>query len=145
MTDEQPTFSNFEQFWDYYVSVHAHPLNRALHVGGTLCGIAMAGTGFLFKKRSLILLAPVVGYGCSWMGHFFVEHNTPATFQHPVWSFMGDMKMIKMTFEGKMAAEVERVLADKAAHASRDKAGPKTTETAVPSTRDVNAQSTNTN
>lgn len=111
---EEHTFSNFDEFWQYYVSVHSHPLNRALHVGGTLAGLALAGTGIVFKRPSLLVLAPIVGYGCSWMGHFFVEHNTPATFQYPLWSFMGDMKMVSFTLQRKMQAEVDRVLADKA-------------------------------
>jgi len=110
---EQTSFATFDEFWDYYVSVHQHPVNRALHVGGTLAGFALAGTGILLKKRSLLLLAPVVGYGASWIGHFFIEKNTPATFQHPVWSFMGDMKMIAFTFQGKMKAEIDRVNAAK--------------------------------
>jgi len=112
---ETRTFSSFEEFWQYYVEVHSHPLNRALHVGGTLTGLALAGTGILFRKKSLLVLAPIVGYGCSWIGHFFIEHNVPATFQHPVWSFMGDMKMVSLTLRRKMQAEVDRVLAEKAA------------------------------
>jgi hypothetical protein len=43
------------------------------------------------------------------MSHFFVEHNRPATFKYPLWSFAGDWKMFWMMLQGKMSAEVERV------------------------------------
>ena len=36
---------------------------------------------------------PVVGYGLAWVGHFFFEHNKPATFIYPVFSFLADFRM----------------------------------------------------
>jgi hypothetical protein len=33
---------------------------------------------------------PLIGYGCAWVGHFFFEHNKPATFRYPAWSLLGD-------------------------------------------------------
>jgi hypothetical protein len=38
-------------------------------------------------------LALVQGYVFAWVGHFFYEHNKPATFQHPWLSFRGDWRM----------------------------------------------------
>jgi hypothetical protein len=35
----------------------------------------------------------VVGYSFAWVGHFIFEKNRPATFQHPIYSLMGDFKM----------------------------------------------------
>ncbi|WP_422460561.1 Mpo1-like protein [Endozoicomonas sp. ALB115] len=29
------------------------------------------------------------------VGHFFFEHNKPATFKYPVYSFLGDWVMLK--------------------------------------------------
>ena len=48
------------------------------------------------------LLPLVLGYGCSWIGHFFFERNKPAAFANPTYSFFGDIHMmyeaIKATF-----------------------------------------------
>jgi hypothetical protein len=42
------------------------------------------------------------------VAHFFIEKNKPATFQYPLWSFMGDYKMIWMMLNGKIDGEVKR-------------------------------------
>ena len=44
-------------------------------------------------------------------GRFFVEHNKPATFAHPVWSWWADQKMVGMMIAGKMKDEVRRTVA----------------------------------
>ena len=41
---------------------------------------------------------PILGgvacaYAFAWVGHFRVEHNRPATFQYPIWSFLCDFRM----------------------------------------------------
>eukprot|EP00913_Durusdinium_trenchii_P010083 g9456.t7 len=57
------------------------------------------------EKRRLAL-CPLIGYGCAWIGHFFVEHNKPASFKYPTYSFRGDWVMVWMMLLGKMDAEV---------------------------------------
>ena len=102
---------SFGEFWPYYVREHLNPLNRKLHfIGSTLAGATAIGsivTGQLYA----LPLAPVVGYGFAWVGHFFVEKNKPASFKYPVYSFMGDWVMWYKIVTGKMDAEVERVQA----------------------------------
>ena len=41
-------------------------------------------------------------FRCAWLGHFFFEHNKPATFQYPLWSFMGDWVMLKHFLSGEL-------------------------------------------
>ena len=53
-----------------------------------------------------ILGGLLVGYGFAWTGHFFFEHNRPATFQHPLWSLMGDWVMLKDFLSGKFRDSV---------------------------------------
>jgi hypothetical protein len=41
----------------------------------------------------LLLFCPLSGYGFAWIGHFFFEHNKPATFKYPVYSLLSDFKL----------------------------------------------------
>jgi hypothetical protein len=104
-----PAFRSFDDFWPFYVREHAKKATRNLHFAGTTLAMASVAAGLLTRRRSLLLAAPVVGYGMAWIGHFFVEGNRPATFGHPLWSLRGDMIMWWKTLQGSMDAEVERV------------------------------------
>lgn len=108
MTDKR--FQSFEEFWPYYLSEHSKPETRFLHaIGttvGTACAIALVATG----KWLFLPLALVPGYGAAWLSHFLIEKNKPATFQYPLWSFMGDYKMLALMLSGRLQAEVERAL-----------------------------------
>jgi hypothetical protein len=46
--------------------------------------------------------ALVAGYGFAWVGHYFFEHNRPATFTYPLYSFLGDWVMYKDLLTGKI-------------------------------------------
>ena len=46
--------------------------------------------------------APLAGYGCAWIGHFFFEHNRPATFSHPIYSLIGDWAMFRDILRGRI-------------------------------------------
>jgi hypothetical protein len=110
-----PHFENFEEFWPYYVREHSKKTTRMLHFTGTALGMATVAYALAKRKPKLLLLAPVVGYGMSWIGHFFVEKNRPATFSYPLWSFRGDFRMFAKIVTGTMDAEVERVMSEPAA------------------------------
>jgi hypothetical protein len=100
---------NYSEFWDFYIQEHSEPLNRTLHFIGTLSAVLLL---VFFIWRSVWYYFPlclVVGYGCSWVGHFFVEKNKPATFQYPFWSFISDYKMMWFMVLGKINGELERV------------------------------------
>jgi hypothetical protein len=103
-------FESFEQFWDYYVGEHKEKTTRLLHFIGTTAAMGCLAGGLLTKRRWLLLLAPIVGYGPAWIGHFFVEMNKPATFGHPAWALRADLRMWWKTLSGEMQAEVERVI-----------------------------------
>ena len=105
-------FETFDEFWDFYVREHASKLNRQLHFVGSTAALALVVGALVTKRRSLLVAAPLVGYGFAWAGHFFVEKNRPASFKHPLFSFAADWKMWSKTLVGAMDAEVERVLAD---------------------------------
>lgn len=104
-------FSSFEEFWPSYVRAHSKKSTRVVHFVGTTAAMACVAGGVLTRRRWLLALAPVVGYGPAWASHFFLEKNRPATFTHPLWSLRGDLKMWWMMVRREMDAEVERVLA----------------------------------
>lgn len=106
MSEER--YTSFEEFWPFYVREHANKTNRTLHFIGTSGAIALAAASLLTKKRWLIALAPVMGYGFAWVGHFKVEKNRPATFKYPLYSLGGDFVMWYKTLTGAMQAEVDR-------------------------------------
>ena len=101
---------SFEEFWPHYLGEHLHPTNRALHIIGTtlVYGALLAG---LFSSARFFALAPLLGYGFAWVGHFFVEKNQPATFTYPLWSLRGDFRMHARFLTGRLAADLDRVQA----------------------------------
>lgn len=95
-------FDNFHQFYQYYLSEHSEPLNRRLHIAGSIMVLIVILTALLSGEWGILILAPVFGYGFAWAGHYFVEKNKPATLRHPVWSLMGDWVMFKDVMTGKI-------------------------------------------
>jgi hypothetical protein len=106
-----PDIKSFEDFWPHYVRAHQNPLTRTVHAVGTSLGAAVALTGLLLGRKSLLPVGAAIGYGCAWYSHFFIEGNVPATFGHPLYSFAADWVMISKMLRGTMDAEVERITA----------------------------------
>jgi len=102
-------FKTFEEFWPFYLGEHRHPVCRMLHVVGSSLGVATLGWGIATLTWWSFPLALVIGYGNAWVGHFFFEHNKPATFEAPLWSFRGDCRMISLFYQGKLSAELVRL------------------------------------
>lgn len=101
----------FREFWPVYVVAHSQPATRAFHSVGTLSGWAIFVAAIVLRTWWLIAFALAVPYALAWFSHFFVEHNRPATFGHPLWSWLADQKMVAMVLAGKMSGEVERCAA----------------------------------
>ena len=102
-------FESFDEFWPFYLGEYRNPTCRGLHIWGSSLGDATLIYGIATWSWWALPAALVVGYGHSWVGHFFFERNKPATFQAPLWSFMGDWKMISLFYRGKLGAELERL------------------------------------
>jgi hypothetical protein len=96
-------FNTFAEFYPYYLSEHANSTCRRLHfIGTTLVIFILAMT--IAKGAWLLLLAlPLAGYSFAWIGHFFFEKNRPATFQHPLYSLLGDFVMYRDMILGRVA------------------------------------------
>lgn len=103
MTREKPPqFTSFTQFYPYYLSEHQNLICRRLHfIGSSLILVLLAYT-LITQQWMLLLLLPVLGYGFAWTGHFFFEHNKPATFKYPFYSLLGDWVMFKDVLLGNI-------------------------------------------
>lgn len=102
---------SFSEFWPFYVLAHRNPITRVFHSAGTLLGWASFFAAFALRDYWLLLAALLLPYAFAWFSHFFVEHNRPATFGHPLWSWLADQKMVAMVLVGKMDREVDRCAA----------------------------------
>ncbi len=98
----------FGEFWPEYVRAHSAGSTRVMHFVGTLAGWAILVAALIERKWWWIALALVVPYALAWVSHFFIEHNKPATFEHPLWSWWADQRMVGMMIAGKMGEEVRK-------------------------------------
>lgn len=92
----------YEEFWPYYLKEHSHPWTRRLHVIGTCLGLIAMVILVAESRYAYLPLCLVIGYFFAWVSHFFIEHNRPATFQYPWWSFISDFKMAALYLTGKL-------------------------------------------
>ena len=109
MAKDETRIKTYAEFWDFYVAEHSEPLTRLLHFVGTSLGLVLLVRILRSGNWIYLPLCFVVGYAFAWGAHFFVEHNKPATFKYPLWSFISDYKMMWFMLTGRMNAEVERV------------------------------------
>ena len=100
--DNEKKFESFSEFYPFYLSEHNNKLNRRLHFTGLSAALITLLIAIITQKWTLLILVPVFGYGLSWIGHFFVEQNKPATFKYPLYSLMGDLVMFKDILTGKI-------------------------------------------
>ncbi|TBO31302.1 DUF962 domain-containing protein [Aquabacterium lacunae] len=85
-------YTSFAEFYPFYLSQHADRTCRRLHVVGSAVVLALLATA-LVQGGWWWASLPMAGYGFAWVGHFFFEHNKPATFTYPLYSLMGDWVM----------------------------------------------------
>src|SRR5262245_5046478 len=109
MMNKEDRINTFEEFWPYYVREHSTAGCRLLHFIGSTLGVICLVSTFITGNLWLIPLGLALGYGFAWTGHFFVEHNKPATFQYPLWSFRADWRMWRIMLLGRMCEEIGRI------------------------------------
>ena len=107
MSDEA-RIGSFAEFWPYYLREHRQPGTRVLHLIGTTASLVLLLGAVVGGRPALLLGAFVAGYGFAWVGHFAVEHNRPATFRYPLWSFAADWKMWALALSGRLEPELRR-------------------------------------
>lgn len=100
--------ASLEAYWPHYVREHSHPLTRWLHFAGTNNLLGWFALATWRRDPKLIVVGIATSYGFAWVGHFFVEHNIPATFYHPIEANLCELIMYVKIWQGTMDAEVEK-------------------------------------
>lgn len=95
-------FQTFAEFYPFYLSEHANRVSRRLHFVGTSIALILVVAAVATQAWWLVAVALFQGYAFAWVGHFFFEHNRPATFQYPGYSFMGDWRLWWEILSGKL-------------------------------------------
>jgi hypothetical protein len=90
---QHKSYRNFGEFYSFYLSEHANRTSRRLHFLGTSIAVVTLIAAVATQWWWLIGIALVQGYAFAWIGHFFFEHNKPATFRYPGLSFIGDWRL----------------------------------------------------
>jgi hypothetical protein len=98
----------FAEFWPDYVRAHSRRGTRVAHLIGTLGGWMLVGAAIAERRWWLALAAVLLAYGLAWIAHFFVERNMPATFDHPLFSWWADQRMVFLMLTGQMGRELKR-------------------------------------
>jgi hypothetical protein len=100
-------YKSFWDFYPYYLTEHGDIKNRVMHFIGTALVIACFIAGIWLQKWWLMLVIPICGYGFAWVGHFFIEKNTPATFTYPLYSLGSDFVMFWHMLTGQIGKKLE--------------------------------------
>ncbi len=100
--------ASYREFWPIYLREHSRPATRGLHYLGTGLGLALLAAAILTADWRLLPAALVAGYAFAWIGHAAVERNRPATFSHPLWSFVSDFRMFGLWASGRLGRELAR-------------------------------------
>ena len=83
-------FASFREFYPFYLGEHSDRTSRRLHFIGSCGALAFAVAAATSGNAWWLLAALACGYAFAWVGHFFFEHNRPATLRQPLYSFLGD-------------------------------------------------------
>jgi hypothetical protein len=95
-------YQSFHEFYPFYLSQHKNATCRRLHFVGSILILALVAYCAIKGQWQGLWFAPVIGYGCAWLGHFIFEKNRPATFTYPFYSLLGDWLMFKDILTGKI-------------------------------------------
>ena len=96
------SFKTFQEFYPFYLGEHANRTSRRLHVVGTLGALLQIALALAQAQPRLLVSALITGYALAWVGHYFFEKNTPATFKYPLFSLRGDFRMAREVLTGRI-------------------------------------------
>jgi len=87
------------------------PFSTVLILGGVaalVIGLLLLLWALLLGPWWMIFLGLVAGYGFAWVSHLVVERNRPASFRHPWWSLISDLRMAGLMVSGRLDDELRK-------------------------------------
>jgi hypothetical protein len=106
----EKTYQTLAEFYPYYLTEHRNATSRRLHFVGTALFLSILFYAIFTAQWQLLMAVPLVGYGFAWVGHFFFEHNKPATFKYPLFSLMSDFIMFWHILTGQIDEKLRAAL-----------------------------------
>lgn len=99
-------YDNYSDFWHAYLREHSDRRTRVAHYAGTSLALVAAASFAITANWVWLVAMPIVAYGFAWAGHGFIERNWPATFTHPLWSLISDVRMLIFAVTGRLRAHL---------------------------------------
>lgn len=100
-------FETLKEFYPFYLTEHKDLTCRILHFIGTSLFFVVLINAMINPIWYNFIFIVVVPYAFAWVGHFFFEKNTPATFQYPAFSLISDFIMYKDILTGQLGKKME--------------------------------------
>ncbi|MDH0564619.1 DUF962 domain-containing protein [Acinetobacter courvalinii] len=94
---------NYDEFYRFYLTEHRNIASRRLHAAGSSIGLYFFSKAIRKRQAKYAVYGLVSGYVCAWVGHFFFEHNKPASFKQPLYSFISDWRMLSDIARGRLS------------------------------------------
>ncbi|MFW2036374.1 Mpo1-like protein [Acinetobacter junii] len=94
---------DYNEFYRFYLTEHRSIASRRLHVAGSTLGLYFWSKAIRQRKAKYLVYGLLSGYACAWIGHFFFEHNKPASFKQPLYSFISDWRMLSDVVRGRLS------------------------------------------
>lgn len=94
---------NYDEFYRFYLTEHRNIASRRLHAAGSSIGLYFFSKAIRKRQAKYAVYGLVSGYACAWVGHFFFEHNKPASFKQPLYSFISDWRMLSDIARGRLS------------------------------------------
>ena len=98
---EEKEYKTFKEFYPFYLEQHKKEGTRITHFIGTTLFLTLLVLAIIKQEPLFIGEGAVCAYFFAWIGHFFIEHNKPATFKYPWMSLKGDFKLYFEILTGK--------------------------------------------
>jgi hypothetical protein len=101
--------SSFEEYWSSFVKAHLNVVTRRVQFVATSLGVASLFAGIVWRRGALVVLAPAMAWLPTWLAQRAFEEAAPPPPVPVAFAVAANLRMWRMTFDGTMDAEVERV------------------------------------